>query len=133
MSDGTAGAREAGSGFVDRLMGRVKLGGLLSLAAPVLAIVFAGLITSAVLLVTGAPPVETLGVMVDYGVQPRSLALALNLAAGYYLSALAVAIGFRMNLFNIGVDGQYRLAALIAAAVGGAITLPAPLHVAAIL
>ena len=24
---------------------------------------------------------------------------------------LAVAIGFRMNLFNIGVDGQYRLAA----------------------
>ncbi|MFF4411451.1 ABC transporter permease [Streptosporangium sp. NPDC001559] len=133
MSDGTAGGREAGSTFVDRLMGRVKLGGLLSLAAPVLAIVFAGLVTSAILLVTGAPPVETLGVMVDYGVQPRSLALALNLASGYYLSALAVAIGFRMNLFNIGVDGQYRLAALIAAAVGGAITLPAPLHIAAIL
>ena len=29
----------------------------------------------------------------------------------YYLSAVAVAIGFKMNLFNIGVDGQYRLAA----------------------
>ncbi|MEU1876904.1 ABC transporter permease [Streptosporangium sp. NPDC020072] len=133
MSDGTAGGREAGSTFADRLMGRVKLGGLLSLAAPVLAIVFAGLVTSAILLVTGAPPIETMGTMVDYGLQPRSLTLALNLASGYYLSALAVAIGFRMNLFNIGVDGQYRLAALIAAAVGGAITLPAPLHVAAIL
>ncbi|MEU1730311.1 ABC transporter permease [Streptosporangium sp. NPDC020145] len=133
MSDGTAGGREAGSTFADRLMGRVKLGGLLSLAAPVLAIVFAGLITSVILLVTGAPPIETMGTMVDYGLQPRPLTLALNLASGYYLSALAVAIGFRMNLFNIGVDGQYRLAALIAAAVGGAITLPAPLHVAAIL
>ena len=29
---------------------------------------------------------------------------------------VAVAIGFRMNLFNIGVDGQYRLAAMFAAA-----------------
>ncbi|MFF4990679.1 ABC transporter permease [Streptosporangium saharense] len=133
MSGGTARTPEAGSTFMDRLTGRVRLGGLLALAAPVLAIVFAGLITAVVLLVTGAPPVETLGVMVDYGVQPRPLTLALNLASGYYLSALAVAIGFRMNLFNIGVDGQYRLAALIAAAVGGAITLPAPLHVAAIL
>ena len=31
--------------------------------------------------------------------------------------ALAVAIGFRMNLFNIGVDGQYRVAAFAAAVV----------------
>ena len=121
------------STFTDRLLGRVRPGGLLSLAAPVLAIVFAGLITSLVLLVTGAPPLATLGAMAEYGVQPRSIGLALNLASGFYLSALAVAIGFRMNLFNIGVDGQYRLAALVAAGVGGAITLPAPLHVAVIL
>ena len=40
-------------------------------------------------------------------------ARSLNQATTYYLSALAVAIGFRMNLFNIGVDGQYRLAALL--------------------
>ncbi|GAB2478958.1 ABC transporter permease [Streptosporangium sandarakinum] len=118
----------AGSSFTDRLLGRVRLGGLLSLAAPVLAIVFAGLITSIVLLVTGGPPLETLGVMVDYGVQPRTMVLTLNYATTYYLSALAVAVGFRMNLFNIGVDGQYRLAALIAAAVGGAAVLPGPLN-----
>ncbi|MDP9862892.1 MULTISPECIES: ABC transporter permease [Streptosporangium] len=123
----------AESSFADRLLGRVRLGGLLSLAAPILAIVFAGLITSIVLLVTGDPPLETLGVMVDYGVQPRSIVLTLNSATTYYLSALAVAIGFRMNLFNIGVDGQYRLAALVAAAVGGAVALPAPLHVALII
>jgi simple sugar transport system permease protein len=34
-----------------------------------------------------------------------------------------------MGLFNIGADGQYRLGALMAAAVGAAVTLPAPLHV----
>ncbi|MEV7005663.1 ABC transporter permease [Streptosporangium sp. NPDC051022] len=123
----------ANSTFADRLLGRARLGGLLSLAAPILAIVFAGLITSIVLLITGDPPLETLGVMADYGVQPRSIVLTLNYATTYYLSALAVAVGFRMNLFNIGVDGQYRLAALVAAAVGGAITLPGPLHVAAII
>ncbi|GAA3137688.1 ABC transporter permease [Streptosporangium carneum] len=122
----------AKSTFADRLLGRVRLGGLLSLAAPILAVVFAGLITSVVLLITGAPPLETLGIMVDYGVQPRSIVLALNLASGFYLSAIAVAIGFRMNLFNIGVDGQYRLAALVAAAFGASITLPAPLHIAAV-
>ncbi|MFC7645110.1 hypothetical protein ACFQX6_34015 [Streptosporangium lutulentum] len=113
------------STFADRLLGRVRLGGPV-LIAPILAIVFAGLITSIVLLITGDPPLNTLLLMVDYGAQPRSIVLTLNSATTYYLSALAVAIGFRMNLFNIGVDGQYRLAVLVAAAVGGAVTLPAP-------
>jgi simple sugar transport system permease protein len=55
--------------------------------------------------------------------------LILNQSTTYYLSAVAVAIGFRMNLFNIGVDGQYRLAAILAAAFAGNVVLPAPLHV----
>ena len=71
--------------------------------------------------------------MWDYGTTESSLVNTLNLAITYYLAAVAVAIGFRMNLFNIGVDGQYRLAALLAAAVGGALHLPALLHVAIIL
>ena len=32
----------------------------------------------------------------------------------YYVAGVAVAIGFKMNLFNIGADGQYLLAALLA-------------------
>ena len=47
-----------------------------------------------------------------------------NSAAVYYLAALAVAIGFQMKLFNIGIEGQYRLAACVAAIVGGAVALP---------
>ncbi|GAA4211107.1 ABC transporter permease [Streptosporangium oxazolinicum] len=121
------------STFTDRLLGRVSPAGLLSLAAPLVAIVFAALITMVILSITGAPPIDTLVVMGEYGIRPRSIVLTLNYATTYYLSALAVAIGFRMNLFNIGVDGQYRLAALTAAAVGGAVVLPAPLHVALII
>jgi simple sugar transport system permease protein len=70
--------------------------------------------------------------MIDYGTQPDSLVDILNKATPYYLAAVAVAIGFRMGLFNIGVDGQYRLAALLAAAVGGASFLgwlPGPLRI----
>ena len=61
------------------------------------------------------------------------LAAILNQATTYYLSAIAVAIGFRMNLFNIGVDGQYQLAAMLAAAFGGAVALPNGLHQIAII
>jgi general nucleoside transport system permease protein len=109
-------------------LGRITV----ALAAPALAIVFAILVTSVVLMFTGHGPLETFSAMIDYGMQPRTQVLILNSSTIYYLSAIAVAIGFKMNLFNIGVDGQYRLAAMVAAAVGGAVTLPAPLHVALI-
>jgi len=98
------------------------------LAAPALALAVAALVSSVVLLVSGDNPLTTAVLMVEYALRPRSLALILNLSTTYYLSALAVAIAFRLNLFNIGVDGQYRLAAMLAAAVGGAVSLPAPLH-----
>ena len=102
----------------------------LALAAPALALAFALAVTSAILAGTGHPPLEAFGWMWDYGTKPDSIALTINLATGYYLAAIAVAIGFRMNLFNIGVDGQYRLAALVAAGVAGAIHLAPILTVA---
>jgi ABC-type uncharacterized transport system permease subunit len=102
---------------------------VLALAAPVLALLFALLVTSVILLAVGDNPITVFQLMIEYGTRPRTLTLTVNAAITYYLSALAVAIGFRMNLFNIGVDGQYRLAAMLAAAVGGAVALPAPLHV----
>ncbi|MET0326364.1 MAG: ABC transporter permease, partial [Ilumatobacteraceae bacterium] len=48
----------------------------------------------------------------------------------YYVAGVAVAIGFKMNLFNIGAAGQYQLAALLAAGAAAAVALPAPIHVA---
>lgn len=105
----------------------------LALAAPLLAIVFSLLVTSLILTITGAQPVGTLQAMVEYAAKPRTQALIVNSATTYYFAAVAVAIGFRMNLFNIGVDGQYRLAAMLSAALGGALALPKPLHVGVII
>jgi ABC-type uncharacterized transport system permease subunit len=97
---------------------------LLGLAAPVLALVAAFLVTSLVLLATGKQPFDAFQIMGSYGAKSDSQVYILNKATTYYLAGLAVAIGFRMNLFNIGVDGQYRLAAFVAAVVGGAVSLP---------
>ncbi len=101
----------------------------LALAAPVLAVVFTMVITSIVLLVSGRDPLHTFATLAGEAGKARIQVQILNSATTYYLSAIAVAIGFRMNLFNIGVDGQYRMGALIAAYVGGAVALPGPIHV----
>jgi simple sugar transport system permease protein len=101
----------------------------LALAAPVLALLVSAVLVSAVLLVAGHNPLDAFRQMYDFGTQGPQVVNILNKSASYYLAAIAVAIGFRMNLFNIGVDGQYQLAAMLAAVLGAAVTLPAPLHV----
>lgn len=116
------------------MIGRFSIRGVaLSVAAPLLAIVFALTVTSLVLLATGNAPLGAFSTMLAQLEKPRIQVNILNSATTYYLSAIAVAIGFRMKLFNIGVDGQYRLAAMLAAAVGGAIALPPVFHVATII
>ncbi|WP_329463422.1 ABC transporter permease [Streptomyces sp. NBC_01431] len=97
---------------------------LLGAAAPVLALVAALVVTALVILATGKNPFPAFNDMLSYGSASDSQVYILNKATTYYLAGIAVAIGFRMNLFNIGVDGQYRLAAFLAAVVGGAMSLP---------
>jgi general nucleoside transport system permease protein len=105
----------------------------LAVAAPVLALVVAVLLSSVALVISGNSPYSTFKSMLDFGVDPDSVVAIVNRATIYYLSALAVAIGFRMNLFNIGVDGQYRIAAFFAALVGGWLTLPGPLLIVVVI
>ena len=102
---------------------------LMAMVAPVMAFVVAVGLSSLVLLIAGHAPLTAFTAMWDFGTQASNMVNILNKSAAYYLSALAVAIGFRMNLFNIGVDGQYRLAAMCAAVVGASVTLPKPLHI----
>jgi simple sugar transport system permease protein len=101
----------------------------LALAAPVLALVVSAVLVSVVLMIAGHDPIGAFRQMYDFGTQGPQVVNILNKSASYYLAALAVAIGFRMNLFNIGVDGQYQLAAMLAAVLGAAVALPGPLHV----
>ncbi|HEX9693568.1 MAG TPA: ABC transporter permease [Actinomycetota bacterium] len=111
---------------------RIKVA-LLWLLVPVSAIVMALGVSSLVLIIIGENPLSAFRSMVSYGTQPNSLASMVNRAVPLYVAGLAVAIGFKMNLFNIGVEGQYRLAALLSAAAGAAVSLPAPLHIAFIM
>jgi ABC-type uncharacterized transport system permease subunit len=99
------------------------------LLPPALAVVFAALLCALALLISGDSPAMALSSMIDQVGEGSTAVDIVNSAAVYYLAAVAVAIGFQMKLFNIGVEGQFRLAACAAAIVGGMLRLPAVLHV----
>lgn len=100
----------------------------LGIAAPVLAIAVALLLTTVILLIAGDPVLAVWQVLFKAPL-PRQMVAIINEATVLYLSAVAVAIGFKMNLFNIGVDGQYRVASFAAAVFAGAHWLPGWLNI----
>jgi len=104
----------------------------LLLAPPVAALVLALAVTAGVLALAGADPLATLRGALVYGLQPSTLLAVVNKAIPYYLAGIAAAVGFHLRLFNIGIDGQYRLAAFAAAVIGSAVSLPPLLHIALI-
>jgi simple sugar transport system permease protein len=105
----------------------------LALFAPVLAIVVALAISALVIVLIGQDPLTAVRVMLDFGDTPsqqtQAMVVIVNRAVPLFLAGLAVSVAFRMGLFNIGVEGQYRLATILAAAAGAAVALPGPLHV----
>jgi len=90
------------------------------IVAPIGALLIAVLVSALVLSLGGNEVFSTFQSMYEYGTRPDTINSILNKAVYYYFAAIAAAIGFRMGLFNIGVDGQYRLAVLFAGALGGA-------------
>ena len=100
----------------------------LGIAAPVLALLLALVVGTFVITLSGASPASAVEAINKSAHLARIQTATVNTAITYYLAAVAVAVGFRMNLFNIGVDGQYRVAAMLAAAAGAAWTLPPVLH-----
>ena len=104
-----------------------------ALLTPLATLGIAALVAAAILLVTGYSPVSAASTMWSKGWELETVIDMLNRATPLYLSAIAVAIGFRMNIFNIGVEGQYILAALVAAYVGAQFSVWAPLHIAIII
>ena len=104
-----------------------------ALFAPVLAVVVAVVISSVVMAALQVNPLKVFQVMGDFGETPSqqitALVVIVNRAVPLFLAGLAVAVAFRMGLFNIGVEGQYRLATVIAAGAGAAVSLPGPVHV----
>ncbi|WP_344440189.1 ABC transporter permease [Kitasatospora nipponensis] len=126
----TTSTEPAKRGFLQRI-DRERL--LLAIAAPVLAVVISVLISSLLLLASGRDPFQAFNIMGTYGSASDAQVATLNKATTYFLAGIAVAFGFRMNLFNIGTEGQYRLGALFAAYVGGQVNLPAFLEIPLVL
>ena len=100
-----------------------------ALIAPLVAVVAAMVITSVVITVVGDSALEFWQIVLSAPAD-RAYVNIVNQATMIFLSALAAAIGFRMNLFNIGVEGQYTIAAYSAALFAGAAFLPGLLNVA---
>ncbi|MGI9611036.1 MAG: ABC transporter permease [Acidimicrobiia bacterium] len=106
---------------------------LTAVVAPAIAVFFAFLLAAVVLRMVGIDPVDAYKAMWDFGTTTESLIIAVNRAIPIFVSALAVAVGFKMGLFNIGVEGAYLLAALVAAYVGALYSITPVLHVLSIL
>ena len=99
------------------------------MSAPLIALILAVSLTSLILLSIGKDPIETFRMMFEYGTTGKSLVSVLNRTTPLYISAVAVAVGFKMGLFNIGVEGQYLLGALLAAAIGTSFAISRPIHI----
>jgi general nucleoside transport system permease protein len=86
-------------------------------------------IASLALVISGHSPLRAYGAMWENINGTSGVVTIINEMAPLYVAACALALGFKMNLFNIGANGQFIFGALIAAAAGAEVSLPAPLMV----
>jgi ABC-type uncharacterized transport system permease subunit len=111
-------------------LGPLRLGSatLTQLVAVGIAVIFAGVAGSVIILLFRESPLFTYETIWRFGTnRPQDFARVLENATPLIFSGLAVAVAFRAGLFNIGVEGQYIVG--MAAAAGAALSLdalPAP-------
>lgn len=101
----------------------------LALLAPAIAVVVSVLVTTIVIAAVGSSPGDFWSAMFQNPL-PRIRVNIVNQTAMIYTSAVAAAIGFRMGLFNIGLEGQYIIASFAAATFAGAAFVGGFLNVA---
>lgn len=106
---------------------------LTAVVAPAVALVIAFGLAALALLLVDINPIDAYREMVSFGTSTASLIITVNNAIPLFISALAVGIGFKMGLFNIGVEGTYLIAALFAAYIGALYSITPVLHVLSIL
>src|SRR5215216_4927422 len=103
---------------------------LTEILVPLLAIFTALVIGALIILATGASVLSAYnGLFFGAVGTPLAIANTLVEATPYILAGLAVALGFKCGLFNIGVEGQLAMGSMSAAVAGYAITgLPLVIH-----
>ncbi len=102
----------------------------LQILTPLAAVLFAMIVSSFLMLAIDKNPLEVYATMVEFSFSRMdSMAAILFNATPLIFSGLSVAVGFRLGLFNIGVEGQYFMGAFCAALVGFSFTnLPMLIH-----
>ncbi len=91
----------------------------LSVAVPVVSLVVAFLAGAIVLAATGHDPVDTYRKLVDSAFfAPGAIEQTLDRATPLLFTGLAAAVAFRIQLFNIGAEGQLLLGTVGASGVG---------------
>lgn len=103
---------------------------LIQILAPFLAILFGALVASGIILAIGQNPLDVYALMLRFSLtRADSVAAILFRTTPLVFAGLAVALSFRANLWNIGVEGQYYVGAFSAALVGFTVRgLPAAIH-----
>ncbi len=116
---------------IDR-KGKARKFPLVALISPsqfLLGILLALLVGAIILLLFGENPVTAYQALLNGALgSKRTIAETMLSTTPLILGGLAVAVGFRCGLFNMGVEGQIVLGGLLAAYLGYAISLPWYLH-----
>ena len=106
---------------------------LKAISAPLLAILTAFIIGALVILITSGSLLSVFqayqGLISGAFFAQRGLSESLVATIPYIFLSLAVAVGFKTGLFNIGVEGQFDIGAVVGAFIGQAFRgLPAIIH-----
>lgn len=103
---------------------------VLRAAVPLLAIFTALVIGALIIFATGASVAEAYSGLFNGALgSPRAIAGTLVESTPYMLAGLAVAVGFKCGLFNVGAEGQLIIGSLAAAVAGSALPgLPILIH-----
>jgi ABC-type uncharacterized transport system permease subunit len=99
-----------------------------SLGFPAAALLLSVVVASGLVLLAGANPFATLGLILKGAVGSKFAALeTLNRATPLIFTGLAVAVAFRAKLWNIGAEAQFYIGALMTVIFGtSALGLPGP-------
>jgi ABC-type uncharacterized transport system permease subunit len=103
---------------VIRLQRRLRVDRRRAAGLRLLGVVVSLLLAGVVLQITGSSAIDLAGRAIDTTATKFGIEQTLTIATPILLTALAVALGFRLSVWNIGVEGQLLMGALAAAAVG---------------
>src|SRR5437763_6645861 len=118
-----------------RIERRLRQPWWLTVVVPVVSILLAFVLSAIVLLLTGHPPLKSFHRLFDAAfLSNGALSDTLVAATPLAFTGLAAAVAFRMNLFNIGGEGQLYAGAITGATVGLLLAgAPSPVVIAAMM